>query len=81
MKYAKAQDLPSFPSKGGTSGAAFAAAVLAKDYTMQDLWHPETSKPSMKAATLAQKDGGKLDLWYPLRDRCGQLRRGHGHAQ
>ena len=63
LKYAKATDLPSFPSHGGESNAAGAAALLAKDYKMKELWQPEQSMAGSKAAVKAQKDGGKLDLW------------------
>lgn len=63
LKYAKAQDLPSFPSAGIAAGSANKAALLAKDYKMQDLWQPELSAAGSKAALLAQQKGGKLDLW------------------
>ena len=63
LKYAKATDLPSFPSHGGESNAAGTAAMLAKDYKMKELWQPEQSMAGSRAAVKAQKDGGKLDLW------------------
>ena len=63
LKYAKATDLPSFPSAGNNPGAAGAAAMLAKDYKMKDLWQPETSLAGSKAAVKAQKDGVNTDLW------------------
>lgn len=66
LKYARAQDLPSFPTHGiDTANSAGQAAMLAKDYKMKDLWQPELSSAGSKAALLAHKDGGKLDLWQP----------------
>lgn len=64
LKYAKAQDLPSFPSRGGNQSAAGAAAMLAKDHKMKELWQPEASSAGSKAAFLAAKDGGKVDAIY-----------------
>lgn len=66
MKYARPEDLPSYPSHGLTNAnSAGKAAMLAKDYKMKDLWHPEMSAAGSKAALLAHKDGPKLDLWQP----------------
>lgn len=39
--------------------------MLAKDYKMKELWHPEMSAAGSKAALLAHKDGAKLDFWQP----------------
>lgn len=63
LKYAKAQDLPSFPSRGYVADSAGKAAMLAKDYKMKELWQPEQSSAGSRAATLANAKGGKLDLW------------------
>lgn len=71
LKYAKAQDLPSFPSRGAPSNASLAAAVFAKDHTMREPWQPETSAAGVKAAAKAQKDGGNLDLWQPSASAAG----------
>ena len=72
LKYARAQDLPSFPSVGiDTSNSAGKAAMVAKDYKMQDLWHPELSSAGSKAALIAAKDGGKLNLWQPTASKDG----------
>jgi len=66
LKYAKPQDLPSFPSLGGTTAdAAGKAAMLAKDYKMKELWQPELSSAGSKAALLAHEKGSNLDLWQP----------------
>ncbi|KAK5164088.1 Eisosome assembly protein [Saxophila tyrrhenica] len=72
MRYANAQDLPSFPSRGGLSSAdAGKAATMSKDYRMQELWQPEQSTAGSKAALLAAKNGGKLDLWEATPSSAG----------
>lgn len=63
MKYAKPQELPSFPSTGALADSAGKAALLAKDYKMKELWQPEQSLAGSKAAVMAAGKGGKLDLW------------------
>ncbi|KAK4500176.1 hypothetical protein PRZ48_008362 [Zasmidium cellare] len=63
LKYAKATDLPSFPSHGHTADSAGKAAMLAKDYKMKELWQPELSQAGSKAALVAHGKGGKVDLW------------------
>lgn len=65
MKYAKPHELPSHPSVGiDTKNSGNKAALLAnsqhKDF---EYWKPELSTSAGKAATLAAKDGGKLNLW------------------
>ncbi|KAF2212789.1 hypothetical protein CERZMDRAFT_106045 [Cercospora zeae-maydis SCOH1-5] len=72
LKYANAQDLPSFPSSGNVSGGAGKAAMLAKDYKMKELWQPEQSLAGSKAAVLAAGKGGKLDLWQASASADGQ---------
>ena len=37
----------------------------AKDYKPAPLWHPELSAAGSKAALLAQKDGGHVEVWRP----------------
>ncbi|EMC91501.1 hypothetical protein BAUCODRAFT_330337 [Baudoinia panamericana UAMH 10762] len=72
LKYARAQDLPSFPSTGHVGdGAGLKAANLAKDYKMQELWQPELSSAGSRAALLAHKEGPKLDLWQPSASKAG----------
>lgn len=39
--------------------------MLAKDYKPAPLWHPELSSAGSKAALLAQKDGGHVEVWRP----------------
>lgn len=51
--------------------AASAAALLAQDHKMKELWQPEMSAAGSKAALLAHKDGGKLDLWHPSPTSAG----------
>ncbi len=89
LKYARAQDLPSYPSTGGvklaSAGAAASlaesnkkpfehwtpssipaantAATIAKDYEMEPLWQPESSKAGSKAAIAAQRDSAPVDIW------------------
>ena len=72
LKYANAQDLPSFPSSGNVSGSAGKAAMLANDYKMKELWHPEQSAAGSKAALLAANKGAKLDLWEAKASAEGQ---------
>ena len=71
MTYAKPQDLPSFPSSGGRSNAAGAAALLAQDYRVKDQWKPETSTTGSQAAVRAQKDGADVPLWQPTTSQNG----------
>ncbi|TKA68119.1 hypothetical protein B0A55_08295 [Friedmanniomyces simplex] len=72
LKYARPQDLPSYPSSGlSNADSAGKAAMLAKDYKMKELWHPELSAAGSKAALLAHRDGGKLDLWQPTASKAG----------
>ncbi|KAF2857776.1 hypothetical protein K470DRAFT_266580 [Piedraia hortae CBS 480.64] len=71
LKYARPQDLPSYPSHGGLADSAGKAALMAKDYKMQELWHPEESAAGSKAAILAHRDGAKVDLWQPSASKAG----------
>lgn len=45
--------------------------MLAKDYKMAPAWKPEMSSAGSKAALLAHRDGGKLDLWMPTASAAG----------
>ena len=51
--------------KPGDIPAANKAATLAKDYRAEPLWHPELSAAGSKAALLAAKDGGHVNIWRP----------------
>ncbi|KAL2354277.1 hypothetical protein BJ546DRAFT_78369 [Cryomyces antarcticus] len=71
LKYAKAQDLPSFPVVGiNTQSSGLQAATLAKDYKMAPLWRPGTSSEAGKAAMLA-KDYKMAPLWKPELSAAG----------
>lgn len=39
--------------------------MIAKDYKAPPQWHPEQSANGARAAVLAAKDGGKVDIWQP----------------
>jgi hypothetical protein len=96
LKYARPQDLPSFPSPGLTLSSAGAAASLAQsnkksfehwkpdtipdankaairaqNYEMDSLWQPEMSAAGSRAAMLAQRDGGNVDVWRPTASEAG----------
>ena len=63
MKYARAQDLPSFPSVGVSGTSAGAAATLAHGNQKSfEWWKPERSDNAYKAAMLA-KDYKMEPLW------------------
>lgn len=51
--------------KPDKSASASAAAVLAKDYKMGELWHPEHHPEGSKAAILAAKGAGPAKVWVP----------------
>ena len=66
MKYAKAQDLPSFPSVGidATQSGNKAANLANTNYKSPAYPSVDSSSSSAsKAATLAANKGGHLDLW------------------
>ncbi|KAK5107360.1 hypothetical protein LTR62_001340 [Meristemomyces frigidus] len=73
LKYARAQDLPSFPSHGlqSDSDSAGKAALLAKDYKMNELWQHEASSAGSRAALLAHNKGADLNLWHPTASKDG----------
>ncbi|KAF2433444.1 hypothetical protein EJ08DRAFT_647468 [Tothia fuscella] len=66
LKYARAQDLPSFPSVGiDTKNSGLTAATLANQNRHSvDWWTPELSADASKAAMLA-KDYTMDPLWQP----------------
>jgi len=49
--------------KPGQIPAANKAALLAKDYEMDPLWHSEPSAAGSKAALLAQRDSKGVNIW------------------
>lgn len=51
--------------KPDPSASASTAAALANDYKMAPLWQPEQSTNGAKAAVLAARDGGKVEIWQP----------------
>ncbi|KAL6709696.1 Eisosome assembly protein [Coniothyrium glycines] len=72
LKYAKAQDLPSFPVVGiDTKSSAGAAALLAnQNKKSPEWWKPEQSSAAGKAALLA--NGYKMaPLWQPEASAAG----------
>ena len=72
LKYAKPQDLPSFPTVGISSSSAGAAAVLAKDYKGREIVRPDgNSAAGSKADLLAHKKGADLNLWQPTASKDG----------
>jgi hypothetical protein len=72
LKYARAQDLPSFPSQGGVKlASAGAAASLANDNQKPiELWKPEAIPAANKAA-LQAKDYKMDPLWKPELSSAG----------
>ena len=54
--------------KPDASSSASAAAMMAKDYKMKELRQPEQSAHGAKAALLAHKDSGKVEIWRPEAD-------------
>lgn len=45
--------------------------MLAKDYRAPPLWHPEMSAAGSKAALLAAKEGGNVNIWRPEATQAG----------
>jgi hypothetical protein len=72
LKYAKANDLPSFPVVGiDTSSSAGAAALLAnQNKKSPEWWKPEPSSAAGKAALLAN-DYKMKPLWQPEASAAG----------
>lgn len=72
LKYARPEDLPSFPVVGiDKLASAGAAATLANSYKTSVEWSkPETSAAAGKAALLA-KDYKMVPLWHPEASAAG----------
>jgi Eisosome protein 1 len=67
LRYAQAQDLPSFPSTGlrnGDSAAGAAASLGWANHKSFELWKPDPSASAFAAAVLA-KDYKMPPLWQP----------------
>lgn len=81
LKYAKAQDLPSYPSTGGMKmSSAGAAASLANNSKMSpELWKPGEIPAANKAAFLA-KDHKMDPLWKPEASSAGSKAAVAAHA-
>ena len=67
LKHAKPHELPSYPTVGidTTSSGNTAANIATNNFKSFEHWKPGLSSSAGKAALLAHKDGGKVDLWTP----------------
>lgn len=67
LKYAKPQDLPSFPTVGiNTQSSAGAAASLANaNRKPVEIWHPDSVSSSAGKAAMLAKDHKMAPLWRP----------------
>ena len=81
LKYARAQDLPSYPSTGGVKmSSAGAAASLANNSNMSpELWKPGEIPAANKAAFLA-KDHKMDPMWKPEATSAGSKAAMAAHA-
>lgn len=81
LKYAKPQDLPSYPSTGGVhmSSAGAAASMASSNHKMFEHWKPEAIPAANKAATLA-KDYTMQPLWQPESTKAGSKAANTAHA-
>ncbi|KAF2141730.1 uncharacterized protein K452DRAFT_358829 [Aplosporella prunicola CBS 121167] len=72
LKYAKPQDLPSYPSLGLTpaNSASSAALLAAGNKTKIEWWKPEASDNAARAAFLA-KDYKMQPMWQPELSSAG----------
>jgi len=73
LKYANAQDLPSFPSKGlkdGDSAAGAAASIGWANQKPFEHWKPDPSASASAAAAIA-KDYKMAPLWQPEQSANG----------
>jgi hypothetical protein len=82
LKYARAQDLPSFPSQGGVKlASAGAAASLANDNQKPfEHWKPDAIPAANKAAMQA-KDYKMSPLWQPELSAAGSKAAAQAHGK
>ncbi|KAH7062368.1 hypothetical protein B0J12DRAFT_615910, partial [Macrophomina phaseolina] len=73
LKYARAQDLPSFPVVGiDTANSAGSAALLAAgNHTKIELWKPDGISDNAAKAALLAKDYKMAPLWQPELSAAG----------
>ena len=72
LKYARPQDLPSFPSVGiNPSASAGAAATLAASNQRTVEWWKPGASPSAEKAALLAKDYKMNPLWHPEASTAG----------
>lgn len=73
LKYAKKEDLPSYPIVGTDlrSSAGRAANMANSHHKSPTLWKPGLSASAGKAALVAHKDGGKVNIWTPEHTKEG----------
>lgn len=81
LKYAKAEDLPSYPSSGGIqlSSAGAAASLAASNRKSFEHWKPEPIPAANRAAMLA-KDHKMDPLWKPEATAAGSKAAIAAHA-
>lgn len=73
LKYAKPQDLPSYPITGmpdPDSSAGAAASLANANHREFEYWKPESSTPANKAAAMA-KDYKMAPSWHPEQSAAG----------
>ncbi|KAI6850181.1 hypothetical protein KC332_g1058 [Hortaea werneckii] len=71
LKYARPEDLPSFPSTGLASNSASRAALQAQGVKAKEYEVPEASSAGSRAALLAHRKGPELNLWQPASSKDG----------
>lgn len=73
LKYAQAHELPAFPTVGIDKAASsnLAANLAHANQKPFEHWKPDLSSTAGKAALLAHKDGGKVNLWQPAASDIG----------
>ncbi|KAL9089553.1 MAG: hypothetical protein Q9159_002505 [Coniocarpon cinnabarinum] len=79
LKHAKPHELPSFPSVGidTTNSGSTAANLAHSNQKSFEHWRPgDLSSTAGKAALIAHKDGGKLNLWSATASEPGHTAAG-----
>ncbi|KAI7563734.1 hypothetical protein KC343_g7223 [Hortaea werneckii] len=71
LKYARPEDLPSFPSTGLASNSASRAALQAQGVKAKEYEVPEASSAGSRAALMAHRKGPELNLWQPASSKDG----------